>query len=161
MAIKYSTGRGTRVRHSTALEWDDLEKQKRRYNPIKYSTGEDAHIRHATGTEFDFRALHKREQEDIKKQKEYDKDLKELYDKYWGRRAKGEQLDVDDKDFSVRLWQGTTVKGIRAKNKLSLFSRVRSKPPAEGDEYAEKYYHALWQNILETRKGKKRIKTST
>lgn len=57
MAIKYSTGRGTRVRHSTALEWDDLEKAKKKYSPIKYSTGEDASIRHATGVEFDYKYL--------------------------------------------------------------------------------------------------------
>lgn len=57
MGIKYSTGRGTRVKHSTALEWEDLEKTKKKYSPIKYSTGEDASVRHATGVEFDYKYL--------------------------------------------------------------------------------------------------------
>ena len=59
MGIKYSTGRGTRVRHSTALEWEDLEKVKKKYDPIKHATGEEASIRHATGTEFDYKYLYK------------------------------------------------------------------------------------------------------
>ncbi len=59
MGIKYSTGRGTRVRHSTALEWEDLEKAKKKYDPIKHATGEEASIRHATGTEFDYKYLYK------------------------------------------------------------------------------------------------------
>lgn len=57
MGIKYSTGRKTRVRHSTAMEWEDLEKAKKKYDPIKHSTGENATIRHATGTEFDYKVL--------------------------------------------------------------------------------------------------------
>ena len=61
MSIKYSTGRGTKVRHSTALEWDDLEKTKKKYSPIKYSTGEKATIRHATGVEFDYKYLAEKE----------------------------------------------------------------------------------------------------
>ena len=60
MAIKYSTGRGTRMRHSTAMEWKDLEKAKKKYDPIKHATGENANIRHATGTEFDYKVLSKR-----------------------------------------------------------------------------------------------------
>ena len=60
MAIKYSTGKGTRMRHSTAMEWGDLEKAKKKYSPIKYATGESASIKHATGTEFDYKVLSKR-----------------------------------------------------------------------------------------------------
>lgn len=63
MAIKYSTGKGTRMRHSTAMEWDDLEKAKKKYSPIKYATGESASIKHATGTEFDYKVLSKRLEE--------------------------------------------------------------------------------------------------
>ncbi len=161
MGIKYSTGRGTRVKHSTALEWEDLEKQKKKYDPIKHSTGEDAQIRHATGTEFDYKALYQREQEDKEKREEYEKELKELHEKHFGRGAKAKKLDPDDKDFAVRLWDGTTVKGIRAKNRLGLMSRVRSKPPAEGDEYVEKYYETLYQELVDRRRRKKYIKTST
>jgi len=61
MGIKYSTGKETRVRHSTALEWDDLEKAKKKYSPIKYSTGEKTAIRHATGVEFDYKYLAEKE----------------------------------------------------------------------------------------------------
>lgn len=60
MAIKYSTGRKTRVKHSTAMEWEDLEKAKKKYDPIKHATGESANIKHATGTEFDYKVLSKR-----------------------------------------------------------------------------------------------------
>ena len=63
MAIKYSTGKGTRMRHSTAMEWSDLEKAKKKYDPIKHSTGETASIKHATGTEFDYKVLSKRLEE--------------------------------------------------------------------------------------------------
>ena len=60
MAIKYSTGRGTRMRHSTAMEWEDLEKAKKKYDPLKHSTGEESTLKHATGTEFDYKVLSKR-----------------------------------------------------------------------------------------------------
>ncbi len=63
MGIKYSTGKGAKVRHSTAMEWDDLEKAKKKYDPIKHSTGESASIKHATGTEFDYKVLGERLEE--------------------------------------------------------------------------------------------------
>lgn len=46
--MKYSTGQGTRVRHSTATEWDELYVRKK---SLKYSTGRGPAIRHFTGTE--------------------------------------------------------------------------------------------------------------
>ena len=57
MGLRTSTGKGTRLRHSTGLEWDDLAKAKKKYTPLKHSTGEDSKIRHSTGTEMDYRAL--------------------------------------------------------------------------------------------------------
>ena len=58
MGLKVSTGRGTRVKHSTGYEWSDLEKAKKKYpRRIKYSTGESSSMLHATGTEMDTRAL--------------------------------------------------------------------------------------------------------
>lgn len=57
MGLKKSTGRGTRVQHSTGLEWDELQRAKKHYPAIKYSTGENAPVRHSTGTEFDYRVL--------------------------------------------------------------------------------------------------------
>ncbi|MDI6889658.1 MAG: hypothetical protein QMC83_01785 [Thermodesulfovibrionales bacterium] len=65
-ASGYSTGRGTRVRHSTAMDWDELLKKRRIY-PVKYSTGEDGQVVHSTGKEFDEMAkFRRREYEDNK-----------------------------------------------------------------------------------------------
>ena len=57
MGIRKSTGRGSRVRHSTALEWDELMKAKKHIPPILYATGENSPLRHSTGTEFDYKVL--------------------------------------------------------------------------------------------------------
>jgi len=57
MGLRTSIGKGTRVRHSTGLEWDDLAKAKKKYTPLRHSTGEDSKIRHSTGAEMDYRAL--------------------------------------------------------------------------------------------------------
>lgn len=58
-SIKYSTGKGSRVRHSTAMEWDEMEDAKKRsgYQELKHSTGEKPAIKHATGVEFDYKAM--------------------------------------------------------------------------------------------------------
>ncbi|MFH1952473.1 MAG: hypothetical protein ABIL06_12745 [Pseudomonadota bacterium] len=50
--MRYSTGRGTRIRHSTAMEWDEYEKKKRG-SRIRYSTGKGAALRHACGVLLD------------------------------------------------------------------------------------------------------------
>ena len=64
--MKYSTGKGARVRHSTAREWDELEKAKKRsgYQELKHSTGENPAVKHATGVEFDYKALLNKELEE-------------------------------------------------------------------------------------------------
>ena len=57
-----STGRGTRVKYSTSMDWDEWAKKRRKY-PVKYSTGEDGQIIHSTGVEFDKRVKkYKREE---------------------------------------------------------------------------------------------------
>jgi len=63
--MRYSTGKGARVRHSTAREWDELEKEKKSsgYQELKHSTGEKPAIKHATGPEFDYKALISNESE--------------------------------------------------------------------------------------------------
>ncbi|MDA2925960.1 hypothetical protein MYX78_01805 [Acidobacteria bacterium AH-259-G07] len=66
MGIKYSTGRGTKVKHSTGSEFVDLEKRRKKYFLIKHSTGKDAAIKHVTGVEFDL----KRYEEMAKKEPE-------------------------------------------------------------------------------------------
>ncbi len=49
--MKYSTGRGTRTQHSTAMEWDEYERRKRRgRSKIRYSTGRNAALLHSSGT---------------------------------------------------------------------------------------------------------------
>ncbi len=50
--MKYSTGRGTKVKHSTAMEWEEWEKKKR-HPWLRYATSKEATVRHATGTVFD------------------------------------------------------------------------------------------------------------
>ncbi|MCK4418628.1 hypothetical protein KAV79_02370 [Candidatus Aerophobetes bacterium] len=57
MGVKYSTGKVSRVKHSTGMEWKDLEKAKKKYTPIKHSTGENASIKHSSGAEFDYKCL--------------------------------------------------------------------------------------------------------
>lgn len=59
---RYSIGRGARVRHSTAMEWDDEWLKKRRIYPVKYSTGEDGQIVHSTGREFDKKVRYRRKE---------------------------------------------------------------------------------------------------
>ena len=49
--MRYSTGRGTRTKHSTAMEWDEYERRKRRgRSKIRYSTGRSAALLHSSGT---------------------------------------------------------------------------------------------------------------
>ena len=50
--MKYSTGRQTRCKHSTAMEWDEYEKKKRR-SRVRYSTGRGAALRHCSGVLLD------------------------------------------------------------------------------------------------------------
>ncbi len=48
-----STGRGTRLKHSTGMDWDEWEK-----------TGEDGRIIHSTEAEFDKKVKHKRNEDE-------------------------------------------------------------------------------------------------
>ena len=58
---RYSIGRGTKVKHSTSMEWDEWEKKRRIYS-AKYSTGEDGQIIHSTGKEFDKKVKYRRKE---------------------------------------------------------------------------------------------------
>jgi hypothetical protein len=53
--MKYSTGKGTRMQHSTAMEWNELERKMKKRSRLKHSTGENASIRHACGIELDLK----------------------------------------------------------------------------------------------------------
>ena len=65
-ALGFSTGRGTRAKHSTAMEWDEWAKKRRKYS-VKYVTGEDAQMKHSTGKEFDKKAKYRREEYEANK----------------------------------------------------------------------------------------------
>ena len=60
-ASGYATGRGTRVKHSTAMDWDEWAKKRRIYS-VKYATGEDGQIIHSIGREFDKKAKYRRKE---------------------------------------------------------------------------------------------------
>jgi len=62
----YSTGRGTKVKHSTSMDWDEWTKKRRIYS-VKYSTGEDGQIIHSTGKEFDEKVKQRREEYEANK----------------------------------------------------------------------------------------------
>lgn len=75
--MKYSTGRGTRCRHSTAMEWSDFERKIKKRSRLKHSTGENAAIRHACGVELDLKADEMDEDIEAKKQEIIEKNLLE------------------------------------------------------------------------------------
>ena len=55
--MKYSTGIGTRTKHSTAMEWDEYERRKRSgRSRVRYSTGRNAILLHFTGAIMDNQA---------------------------------------------------------------------------------------------------------
>ena len=57
MPLRSSTGRDSRVKHSTGAEPDRVAKARRGHPSPRYSTGESATIAHFTGRETDYRAL--------------------------------------------------------------------------------------------------------
>jgi len=59
MSIRYSTGRRSRLKHSTAADSGPVAKAAPDYPRPRYSTSEDASIAHFTGRETDRRALQK------------------------------------------------------------------------------------------------------
>lgn len=67
--MRYATGRGSRVKYSTSMDWDEWGKKRRRY-PVKYSTGEDSRILHSTGREVDKKVMIKLLEEEMKKSEE-------------------------------------------------------------------------------------------
>ena len=55
MALKFSTGRGSRVKHATGADPKKIARARRRHPRLRYATGEDASIAHFTGRQFDYR----------------------------------------------------------------------------------------------------------
>ena len=75
--MKYSTGRGTRMKHSTAMEWDEFERRKKKASRVRYSTGENAAIKHACGIELDLKSEEIDDAIEAKKQEIIEKNLLE------------------------------------------------------------------------------------
>ncbi|MFH1935262.1 MAG: hypothetical protein ABIN18_27290 [Pseudomonadota bacterium] len=75
--MKYSTGRGTKCRHSTAMEWSDFERKIKKRSRLKHSTGENAAVRHACGVELDLKAEEIEDAIEAKKQEIIEKKLLE------------------------------------------------------------------------------------
>lgn len=67
--MRYAIGRGSRVKYSTSMDWDEWRKKRRRY-PVRYSIGEDSRIVHSTGKEFDKKVRLKLLEEEMKKSEE-------------------------------------------------------------------------------------------
>ena len=63
---KCSTGRGTRVKHSTSMDWDEWAEKRRKY-PVKYATSEDGQIIHSTGRESDEKVKKARKEYEVNK----------------------------------------------------------------------------------------------
>jgi len=102
-----STGRGTKVRHSTAMDWDEWVKKRRKY-PVKYSTSEDGQIKHSTGIEFDKKAKYKRE--------EYEKNKHGgakhpgfTYKHYRKQKTEDGRQKTDEKKVSHKLFKKMTI----------------------------------------------------
>jgi len=50
--MKYATGRGTGCKHSTSMDWDEVERKQRRTG-LKYSTGRKSALMHSCGALMD------------------------------------------------------------------------------------------------------------
>ena len=95
--MKYSTGRGTRTKHSTAMEWNDLEKKIKKRSRLKHSTGDNAAIKHACGVELDLKAEDMDDAIEAKKQEIREKELQEKQ-----RLSKRSKETVDDFEKSFK-----------------------------------------------------------
>ena len=63
------------MRHSTAMEWSDLETKIKKRSRLKHSTGEHAAIRHACGVELDLKAEDIEDAIEAKKREIIEKEL--------------------------------------------------------------------------------------
>jgi len=124
--MKYSTGKYARVRHSTAREWDEMEKAKKRsgYQELKHSTGENPAVKHATGVEFDYKALiEKSEENEGIPSKVYSKPILEgdeyldLYHKSQGKKGRENIENTEQKKETIK--QGKKIKN-KSVNKMII-----------------------------------------
>jgi len=59
--MKYATGRGTRSKHSTSMDWGEVERKQRRTG-LRYSTGRKSPLRHSCGALMDDEPAEKEKQ---------------------------------------------------------------------------------------------------
>ena len=63
--MKFSTGKGSGMKHATGLDMQKLAKLKRRVKALKHSTGEQSSLMHSSGKEFDYKAIYEEELEEL------------------------------------------------------------------------------------------------
>ncbi len=72
--MKYSTSKGSRVKHSTGVNLVKLENIRRRVKSLKHSTGGQSSLGHSTGKETDCKVLYdqliEEEENEIEEEKE-------------------------------------------------------------------------------------------
>ena len=71
--MKYGTGRGSRVKHSTGIDMTKLDEIRRKVRRLKHSTGGEASLVHATGKEMDYKYEYEelvQEEEELRKKQQ-------------------------------------------------------------------------------------------
>ena len=72
--MRFSTGRGSRLRHATGIDMRKLNGLKRKVKALKHSSGVGASLRHATGKELDYKVIYEKLLEEEKRLKQEEKD---------------------------------------------------------------------------------------
>ncbi len=71
--MKFSTGRRTRIKHSTGIDMAELGKIKRRMKSVKHSSGGESPLSHTTGQVTDSKAFYDQLIEEEEKEIEEEK----------------------------------------------------------------------------------------
>ena len=69
--MRYGTGRGSRVKHSTGIDMTRLDEIRRKVRCLRHSTGGESSLVHATGKEMDYKYEYEelmQEEEELRKQ---------------------------------------------------------------------------------------------
>ena len=72
--MKFSTGKRSRVKHSTGIDMAELGKIKRRSKRVIHSSGGESHLLHTTGQVTDAKALYDQLIEEEEKESEEEKE---------------------------------------------------------------------------------------
>lgn len=70
--MKYGTGRGSRVKHSTGLDMTKLDEIRRSVKRLRHSTGGESSLVHTTGREMDYKYEYENLMEEEQKLREED-----------------------------------------------------------------------------------------